>query len=151
MPPRLNFRTNFYIWFGFTCVQIRLMKIRIILKQIQSCQASLLVMFELWYTKSELLLCILTGCPHSQAPEARSVVERSEPRVKVSDSMKKVFATSGIHMTYIWPKWSKCYRRGWSSLVWGENFFRDNRVKWPSIFEFHRCSLCLQLVSILKS
>ena len=141
MPPRLNFRTNFYIWFGFTCVQIRLMKIRIILKQIQSCHAGLLVMFELWYTKSELLLCILTGCPHSKHPKPDQLWREANPEWKLARAWRrspritvKTISTVKPPIYTIWPKWSKCYKRGWSSLVWGENFFWGNRVKWPSIF-----------------
>ena len=108
-----------------------------IFKNFQSCQEDLGVMLELWYTDSELLLYILTGCPHSQAPQARSVVETSEPRgereweLKKPVHSEKVFATRKWEwyqsntwqritvktintvkqpIYTIWPKWSKCYR-----------------------------------------
>ena len=118
------------------------MGIRRIFKNFQSSPEDLGVMLEFWNTDSELLLYILTGCRHSQAPQASCGEKRTErwKRVRAqktcalreglryaevgvvpiehlaANSRKKINTVKQPIYT-IWPKWSKCYRMN-IPLVW---------------------------------
>ena len=59
------------------------MGIRSIIKNFQSWPEDLGVMLEFWNTDSELLLYILTGCPHSQAPQASCGEKRTQRWTRV--------------------------------------------------------------------
>ena len=111
------------------------MGIRSIIKNFQSCPDDLGVMLEFWNTDSELLLYILTGYPHSQAPQASCGEKRTQrwkrvraqktcalreglryeevgvvPIEHLAANNRKNINTVKQPIYTIWPKWSKCYR-----------------------------------------
>ena len=106
------------------------MGIRRFFKNFQSYPEDLGVMLEFWYTNSELLLHILTGCPHSKAPQARSVVEISEPRGEREWELKKPVHSEKVFATRRWD-W-------YQSNTWQRITVKTiNTVKQPSRSSHH--------------